>query len=60
MSALGNADKSLGRGWSVVEVYVSNLRKVLREYGYEGYLKTLRNVGYMWSEKKQESREDTL
>ena len=46
--------------WSVVEVYVSNLRKVLREYGYDGYLKTLRNVGYMWSEKNQESREDTL
>ena len=46
--------------WSVVEVYVSNLRKVLREYGYDGYLKTLRNVGYMWSEKNQESGEDTL
>ena len=46
--------------WSVVEVYVSNLRKVLREYGYDGYLKTLRNVGYMWSEKNKESREDTL
>ena len=37
--------------WSVVEVYVSNLRKVLKQYGYDGYLKTLRNVGYMWSEK---------
>ena len=46
--------------WSVVEVYVSNLRKVLREYGYEGYLKTLRNVGYMWSEKNQEDREEAL
>lgn len=37
--------------WSVVEVYVSNLRKVLKPYGYHVYLKTLRNVGYMWSEK---------
>ncbi len=37
--------------WSVVEVYVSNLRKTLKQYGYDVYLKTLRNVGYMWSEK---------
>jgi len=38
--------------WSVVEVYVSNLRKILKKYGYHVYLKTLRNVGYMWSEKE--------
>lgn len=38
--------------WSVVEVYVSNLRKVLKKYNYHIYLKTLRNVGYMWSEKE--------
>ncbi len=38
--------------WSVVEVYVSNLRKMLKKYEYQGYLKTLRNVGYMWSEKE--------
>ncbi len=38
--------------WSVVEVYVSNLRKVLKKYDYHVYLKTLRNVGYMWSEKE--------
>ncbi len=37
--------------WSVVEVYVSNLRKSLKKYDYHIYLKTLRNVGYMWSEK---------
>jgi two-component system response regulator CiaR len=37
--------------WSVVEVYVSNLRKSLKPYNYHIYLKTLRNVGYMWSEK---------
>lgn len=38
--------------WSVVEVYVSNIRKVLKKYEYHIYLKTLRNVGYMWSEKE--------
>lgn len=37
--------------WSVVEVYVSGLRKILKQYDYQKYLKTLRNVGYMWSEK---------
>jgi len=38
--------------WSVVEVYVSNLRKLLKPYDYHIYLKTLRNGGYMWSEKE--------
>jgi len=38
--------------WSVVEVYVSNLRKMLKKYNYHQYLKTLRNVGYIWSEKE--------
>ena len=38
--------------WSVVEVYVSNIRKLLKKYDYHVYLKTLRNVGYMWSEKE--------
>ena len=38
--------------WSVVEVYISGLRKTLKEYGYAQYLKTLRSVGYMWSEKE--------
>lgn len=37
--------------WSVVEVYVSNIRKLLKKYDYHIYLQTLRNVGYMWSEK---------
>ncbi|MDD5183219.1 MAG: response regulator transcription factor [Bacilli bacterium] len=37
--------------WSVVEVYVSNLRKTLKDFGYNNYLKTIRNVGYMWTEK---------
>ena len=38
--------------WSVVEVYVSNLRKELKKFDYHIYLKTLRNVGYMWSVKE--------
>jgi two-component system response regulator CiaR len=38
--------------WSVVEVYVSNLRKVLKQYGYHKYIKTLRNVGYMWTDSE--------
>ncbi|MGX7417942.1 response regulator transcription factor [Carnobacterium gallinarum] len=32
---------------SVVEVYMSNLRKKLKPYDYDGGIKTLRNVGYM-------------
>ena len=38
--------------WSVVEVYVSNIRKTLKKYDYHVYLKTLRNVGYIWSESE--------
>lgn len=37
--------------WSVMEVYISNLRKQLKTFDYSKYLKTIRNVGYMWSEK---------
>lgn len=40
--------------WSVVEVYISYIRKVLKEYDYSKYLKTLRNVGYLWSEREEE------
>lgn len=32
---------------SVVEVYMSNLRKKLKPYGYNDSIKTLRNIGYM-------------
>ncbi|HHZ11569.1 MAG TPA: response regulator transcription factor [Acholeplasmataceae bacterium] len=39
--------------WSVVEVYVSNLRKILKQYDYHKYLKTIRNVGYMWTETEE-------
>lgn len=33
--------------FSVVEVYTSQIRKALREHGYEKYLKTVRGVGYI-------------
>lgn len=33
---------------SVVEVYMSNLRKHLKPFGIDGWLKTLRNVGYLF------------
>lgn len=35
---------------SVVEVYASNLRKNLKKYGYDKYIKTFRGLGYMWME----------
>lgn len=35
---------------SVVEVYASNLRKNLKKYGYDKYIKTFRGLGYMWTE----------
>ena len=36
---------------NVVEVYASGLRKALKEYDYDKYLKTVRGVGYILSEK---------
>lgn len=35
---------------NVIEVYASGLRKELKKVGYEKYLKTIRGVGYIWSE----------
>lgn len=32
---------------TVVEVYASNLRKSLKEFGYDRYIKTFRGLGYM-------------
>ena len=32
---------------NVVEVYASGLRKTLKRYGYDKYIKTIRGVGYM-------------
>lgn len=35
---------------NVIEVYASGLRKELKKYGYEKYIKTLRGVGYVLSD----------
>lgn len=35
---------------NVVEVYASGLRKALKKYGYDVYIKTIRGVGYIMSE----------
>lgn len=35
---------------SVVEVYASNLRKSLKKFNYDGYIKSFRGLGYMISE----------
>ncbi|WP_019152560.1 response regulator transcription factor [Robertmurraya massiliosenegalensis] len=35
---------------TVVEVYASNLRKTLKQYHYDHYIKTFRGLGYMLSE----------
>lgn len=35
---------------NVVEVYVSTLRRQLKPFGYDGYLKTIRGAGYLFSE----------
>lgn len=35
---------------NVIEVYASGLRKELKKTGYDKYLKTIRGVGYIWSE----------
>ena len=36
---------------NVVEVYASGLRKKLKKFGYDKYIKTLRGVGYIMSDK---------
>lgn len=38
---------------TVVEVYTSGLRKVLKEYGKDKYIKTIRGVGYMLTDSKE-------
>ena len=35
----------------IVEVYVSNLRKILSKFGYDKCIKTKRKVGYMFDDK---------
>lgn len=40
---------------TVVEVYASNLRKNLKKYYYDHYIKTFRGLGYMLTEKGEEN-----
>lgn len=35
----------------IVEVYISNLRKILSKFGYDKCIKTKRKVGYMFDDK---------
>lgn len=37
--------------FSVVEVYVSKLRKILKNGGLDQHLNTIKNAGYRWTEK---------
>ncbi|WP_232698131.1 response regulator transcription factor [Brevibacillus daliensis] len=39
---------------SVVEVYASNLRKNLKRFGYDKYIKTFRGLGYMLTENGED------
>lgn len=39
--------------YSVVEVYASQIRKALRQYGYEKYLKSVRGVGYILTDDSE-------
>lgn len=41
---------------NVVEVYASNLRKIFKDYDYHKYLHTIRNVGYMMSERVEHDK----
>ncbi len=36
---------------TVTEVYVSNIRKILEQHKVKHYLKTIKNIGYMWDDK---------
>jgi two-component system response regulator CiaR len=35
---------------NVIEVYASGIRKALKKSGYDKYFKTIRGVGYIWSD----------
>lgn len=39
--------------FSVVEVYASQIRKVLRQFGYDKYLKTVRGIGYILTDDSE-------
>lgn len=38
---------------TVTEVYMSNLRKLFDKFGAKKYLKTIKNIGYMWCEDEK-------
>ncbi|HWK23624.1 MAG TPA: response regulator transcription factor [Ureibacillus sp.] len=40
---------------TVVEVYASNLRKNLKKYGYDHFIKTFRGLGYMLTDNGEEN-----
>lgn len=40
---------------TVVEVYASKLRKNLKQFGYDQYIKTFRGLGYMMTEQDDEN-----
>lgn len=35
---------------NVIDVYASGIRKELKKFGYDKYIKTVRSTGYMWQE----------
>lgn len=39
--------------FSVIEVYTSQIRKLLRQFGYEKYLKTVRGIGYILTDDSE-------
>ena len=39
--------------FSVVEVYASQIRKALRQFDYEKYLKTVRGIGYILTDDSE-------
>lgn len=39
---------------TVIEVYISNLRKKLKTFGYDKYIKTIRGMGYMLAENEDD------
>ncbi|GIP28900.1 DNA-binding response regulator [Paenibacillus sp. J23TS9] len=39
---------------TVIEVYISNLRKKFKTFGYDKYIKTIRGMGYMLAENEDD------
>lgn len=37
---------------TVTEVYISSLRKKLNKFGAKNYIRTVKNIGYMWYDKQ--------